>query len=921
MFQNIMTFPSTVKKSGSVTISKTASGSKTLPPGSPRSPGSPLSPSPKVISGPSVKKPMITKASEKVNDELSTATSVKKPLVVTKGRPALKSVTKPNIDSKPEPTKVEVSTIKLKTKTINKPPPLQLNIKATVTKGGLLSPAANPKTPTTSSVKSPALVKSPMVTKSVPATKAPSVKSSTSPVIKSSQALTNSSLVSKSSQMTSGSKSSTTSSLVTKSLTLKTSAVSSTTNKFPQVSPSCKSVGSSSVAKSLSTSAISKTSTMTSTVPKSPLSIKPSTSTLKSIPSKTVVKDQTTMKSTTQTKVAVSTKSEAGVKLTTTSSNKGSSISRSPSTTSSIKPITTKMPTSPSKPLTKEPISGKVSILVKSAVIKSNTTSKSGPTSPKVVKKESSSLSLLSVKSSSSIKSTSSVVSKTTLQTKITPASASKNLVPKSPVTKTQSLALSKPPLSPTAKTTSSPILKTKTPSTPTVKTRTPSLSTVKPPLSPAIKKMVPTKLVLSPGPTKSFSSTRLGSVSTESLALKSPMSPKPAKVVTKNLSTVNKIIEKQIVKGIRGGQPIKKTIDIPGITQLSSNINLNEQDVKCKIESTAKNELSESMINQIPEQDLVRIEESKINEICVNVDMFDRLEVVNNFINDDMPLNVTINQSVDQLLNVQDSNVESKKENSIEVSSKLPILEQNQKEDIGNVSFDYVIVEKKECEPCLTSITQSANNIAFDDGHFDLKKKKIIFEHLNETQPCVMDNDDHFELMNDKLILGDVPFESDISDNEQTAQKETIENNESNADQQNCIDDVFLPTESLSSIDFDRADSTEDFLHQFMPKSIEQRSEGTLSISTDDGSLLSRKSYSEVVLGSTKDSENYFDYDIDMVDDSLDYDNEERSVFVEMTEKEFPELKPKNVSTKRRRNKKQKKRSYSNRSESQSGK
>lgn len=933
-----MTFPSAVKKSGSVTIPKTTSGLKTLPPGSPRAPGSPLSPSPKVISG-SVKTPMTTKASEKVNAVSSIATSVKKPLVPTKS-PASKSVTKPINDANSEPAKIVVPVIKVETKTVHKPPPLKLNIKTTVTKG-LLSPAANsksvPKTPTTSSVKSPALAKSPMVIKPVSATRAPSVKSPSSPIIKSSQASTDSSPVNKSSQMTSGSKSSTTSSLVTKSsLTSKTLSVSSPTNKFPQVSSPCKSVGSSPVAKSPSTSVISKTSTMTSTVPKSPQSIKPSTSTIKSsVPSKTGVKDcpivlkpvqtkdQATVKSTTLAKVTVSAKSEAGVKVTTTLSNKASLVSRSPAKTSSIKLTTIKIPTSPSKPLTKESISGKVSTSVKSTVInKSSATSKSGSTIPYVVKKESSYSSLLSVKSSSSLKLDSSVVSKTTLSTKVTSTSASKNLVPKSPVAKMQSLALSKSSSSPTAKTPSSPILKTRTPSTPTMKT--PLLSTAKLPLSPVIKKMVPTKLVLSPRPpTKSLSSTRLGSVSTESLALKSPRSPKSTKVLTKNLSPVIKTIEKQKVKGIRGGQPIKKTIDIPGITRLSSNIDLNKQetDVEYKTESTAKNyqEEKNESITQITHQDSSRTEDLTVNETLFNIDVLEKLEM-NSSVNDDNPLNVTITQNVDQFPDVQDKNVESLEKDSLEILSKLPILEQNQEEDIGNGSFvDFEVVEKKECEPMLTSITQSANNsdIIFDDGHFDTNKKNVIIEQLNETQTCSQDNDDHFEPMNDKLILGDVPFESDISDNEQTAQKETIETENFNAALKISVDDVFLPTESLSSIDFDRADSTEDFLHQFMPKSIE-RSEGTSSISTDDGSILSRKSYSEVVLGSSKDCEYYSDYD--MVDDCLDYDDEERSVFVEVTEKEFPELKPKNVSTKRRRNKKQKKRN-SNGVEFQSGK
>lgn len=901
-----MTFPTAVKKTGPLTISKTGSGSKTLSPGSPRSPGSPLNAPAKTILPGSSKAPLTSKAPEKVN----AGSTVKKPSVTLKSS-TVKSVTKSVIDAKLEPEKSLASAAKGVTKSVTKPPPLTIKV---MDAKGLQSP----KTPTISSIKSQTLTKSPMATKPsvskstlVPTgiVRSPSItKSVTSPMVKSPQ--------------------------VKSTLTSKSLAASSP------------------VAKSPPKSVISKTSITNSAGPKSPtgltnhstLTAKPVTSTAIKV-SATVAKPTTPVKKT----AILSVKSSPGVKSPTIPLNKPSIISKSPSA-SSMKSISLKTPTSPSKLLTKEPpSSAKISSL--KSTNKSNEISKSTLTSSKaIVNKESSSLSLLSTKSSSTIKSTTSALKAT-----VTPSSSSitKNLVPKSPVAKTKPLAVVKIPSSPTvrtplssmAKTPSSPIVKSssslaskaKTPQSPTMKTRSPSLSLVKTPLSPAVKKMVPTKLILSPGPSKSrsLSSSKLNSVSNESLAsrtsLKSPMTPRSTKVVTKSPSKIIKKIEEPKAKGIRGGQPIRKTIEIPGITELPSNLVLNQQEtlqfdfvLENAIENVLKEEI-ESTITQTPDQDLSELEKLESTKVFENID--DGLCLANDLVNEESaPSNIVVAENVCLSPEVHEHNLETIEEDSIEPSTAMPSLNDQKQEDVCILS-DFEVVKKDECIPQLNSISHSANNcnIAFDDNHFNVTNENVSVEQLDETQSCIIDIDDHFEPMNDKLVLGDVPFETDssqdeISDNEQPIQKEVIKNENSGADQNECIDDVFIFTDNLSMNNFDSADSTENFIHQFMPKSIE-RSEGSLSISTDDESLLSRKSYSEAVSGSPKDCEYYFDYDFEMVDDCLEYDDEGRSsVFVEVTEKEFPELKPKDLSGKRRRNKKQKKRNYSNRSESQSG-
>lgn len=887
-----MTFPTAVKKSGPLTISKTGSGSKTLSPGSPRSPGSPLNAPAKTILPGSSKAPLASKAPEKIN----AVAPVKKPSAPLKSL-TVKSVTKPVIDAKLEPEKTLASAAKGVTRSVTKPPPL--TIKVTDAKG-----LQSPKTPI-SSIKSQTLTKSPLATKPV------SVSKSTVPtgIVKSPS--------------------------ITKSVT-------SPITKSPQIKSTLTAKSTSPVAKS-PTSVMSKTSTTNAAVPKSPMGLtNHSALAAKSAASTTVKVSATSLKSKEQAtgsktttpvkKAAISSvKSAVGVKSPTIPTNKPPMIAKSLSTASSIKSISLKAPTSPSKLLTKEPPS-----TAKISSLKSSVVSKPNPTSSKaIVKKESSSLSLLSVKSSSTIKSTTTAVSKTTtLKANVTSLSSSvaKNLVPKSPVAKTKPLVVVKAPSSPIVKASMSLAPKTKTPQSPTVKTRTPSLSLVKPPLSPAVRKMVPTKLVLSPGPSKSrsLSSSRLNSVSTESLAsrtsLKSPMTPRPTKVVTKSPSKIIKKTEEPKAKGIRGGQPIRKTIEIPGITELPTSLVSNQQETlqfDFVLENAVENVLNEeieSIIAQIPEQDSLELEKLESPKMVENID--DGLCLANDFVNEvSAPSNIVDVQNVSLSPEVHEHNLETIEEDSIEPSTMPSLNEQNQ-EDVCILS-DFEIVKKDECVPHLNSISHSANNcgIAFDDNHFNTTNENVTIEQLDETQSCIIDIDDHFEPMNDKLVLGDVPFETDssqdeISDSEQTVQSVVIKNKNCDAEQNECVDDVFIFTENSLIDNFDSADSTENFIHQFMPKSIE-RSVGSLSISTDDESLLSRKSYSEAVTGSPKDGEYYFDYDFEMVDDCLEYDDEGRSVFVEVTEKEFPELKPKDLSGKRRRNKKQKKRNYSNRSES----
>lgn len=891
-----MTFTSAVKKSG--TVSKP--GSKTLLPGSPRSPGSPLNVPAKLITGSSIKAPLVSNA-EKIN-----GTNVKKSLVPPKS-PVVKSVTKLVIDAKSESEKKAAPAVKGAMKTAIKPPPLKLNIKGADAKGlkSPVTPKLAPKTPTTPSVKSPMLAKSPLVTKTSLAAKSPImsigvVKSPSSPNTKSSQASTVPSLVTKPPQIIAGTKSSTSAVRKTSTSTLavsKTSNSTSAVSKTP-TSPSAVSktpTSPSTVSKTLtSTSAVSKTSTLVLKSVVSKAIVKVNSTSSKPVPSKdqtTVLKPTTPLKKT----AVLSTKTVTNVKLPTSPTMK-SSMTRSPSTASSVKSISLKTQSSPSKSLTKETSPAKIST-IKSTITKANVISKTGPTSPKMmVKKEPSTLSLLSVKSTTSIKST--ILSKstsTTLKAKVTPPLDSKSLAPKSPVAK-------------------APVTRTiKTPLSPAVKTRTSSISSIK---SPTVNKLVPTKLLLSPSlpKSKSLSSSRLSSVSTESLAsrtsLKSPMSPKPTKVITKNSSKAIEI-EKPIVKSIRGGQSIKKkTIDIPGITELPS-IPVETIESPCILENVF-NKDDEFPISQVPHQDSQDSEKLVSHKNIVGID--NSSEILNNIVNEDL-CNSVNTQNVDQSSEVKELNLETIEEDLIEQSSIKLSEEQNQDEDICK-SFDFVVVNKDECIPQLKSISRSSNNcgIAFDDNHFVTLTENNIVEQVDEAQSCIIDMDEHFEPMNDKLVLGDVPFETDssqddISDNEQ---KEIFNTEDFNLPQMDCVDDVFLFN------DFDSADSTDNFTQQFMPKSIKKMSEGSSSISTDDGSSLSRKSYSEAVSGSFKDCEYYFDYDFDVVDDCLD-DDEGKSVFVEVTEKEFPELKQKGISLKRR-NKKQKKRISSYRTESQSG-
>lgn len=907
-----MTFPSATEKSSRITISKTESGSKTSP-GSPKSPpGCSL----KLISS----RP--AKASPPIDSEIANVTSsIKKQSVPPKNScPASKPVTKLIIDAKSEPTKTATSVTNEVKKSKTKPPPLKLNMKSTDT-NGLQSPAIQkfvPKTPITplKSTKSPIAIKLLSVAKS------------------SSQASNISSAVTKSPQVLAGIKSPTNSSLTVKSSTSKSSILSSPVNKSSKMSVSSKSsVVSIPATKSLLTLAVSKTSTMTAMNLKSPqLPSQPSTPIVKSIASKTIVKkglaslkfvtlkDRTTIVKTSnldKSAPVLSTSTVTGVKLPTTPTNKSLITSKSPSTVSSIKLNSLKTPTSPSKLLTKESSTARISSIKATVSNKSSVMSKLGSTSPKV-KQECSTLSLLSVKSSSTIKSASIVSKPIILKTKVTPLA--KNLVPKSPVTKSQLVV---------TKTTIS---------SPTLKTRSLPLSSAKPPLSPAIKKLVPTKLILSPGKSnsKSLPSSRLGSVSTESLtsrtSLKSPISPKPNKVVPRSLSKITKKTEEsKKLPSIRGEQIIKKTIDIPGITELSSNLvnNQKSQNIECWLENSVKsvmNEEIDSITTQMPDQDLSNSEKFVLHKM---VPTNENLKTTLNFLNVDVSSNTVNGQNINQSPYFHEHNLEITEDSK--ESPLIPIIEKqdeqpDEKQDICS-SSDFVVVEKDECVPCLNSISLSARNcdIVFNDNHFNNMKENIIVEQLttvDETQSCTIDIDDHFEPMNDKLVLGDVPFEtdsSDVSDNEQTFKKETIETGNCEvAPQANCVDDVFsFSEESLSILNLNRADSTDNFIHQFMPKSIGQ-SEGSSSISTDDGSLPSRKSYSEALIGTPKDCEYYFD---DVIDDSLDYNfEEEGSVFVEMTEKEFPELKPKNLSTNRRKNKKPKKRN-GNRTESQFGK
>lgn len=890
-----MTFPSAIKKSGPIT--KPGSGSKTLPPISPRSPGSPLNASSKSKIGSSVQVSLAGST-----EKISVGTSVKKSLLPPKS-PAEKSVTKPVTNDKSEKKleKIATSAIKGPKKTVIKPPPLKINTKEIDAKilESPVSAKSIPKTPVTPLVKSPMLTKSPTVSKLALFNKSPTTpglaKLPSSPIVKSSVVSMASSTV------------------------LKSPPVIAGTKQIPAKSSTFKSVASKATVKVGLTSSKPVLSKDQATV------LKPTSPVKKNL--------------------SLSTKTVTGVQLPSSPTIKPS-MTRSPSTASSVKSLPLKTPP-PSKSLIKESSSVKISP-IKSIVNKSSVISKTGPTSPKtMVRKEHSSLSLLSVKSTTSIKSTiSTKPTSTSLKAKVTPPLTSKSLTPKSPVSKLLPEIEMKTPQSPIIKTPVSSAVKTKTtsvsptvktktsmssavktktplsltattitPLSPTVKTRTSSVSSLK---SPKVEKIVPTKLILSPGlsKNKSLSSSRLSSVSTESLAsrtsLKSPMSPKPTKVISKSSSKAIEI-EKPIVKSIRGQSIKKKTIDIPGITELPS-IPVNEQKIVeslCKLENVFNEEI-ESPISQVPDLNSQFTEKLLADN---NIDSIDNSSEIVNIVNENV-CNLIITQNVDQLSEVKEHNLETIEEDFIEQSSIRLSREKNVDED--SESFDFVVVNKNECIPQLNTISHSPNNcgIAFKDNHFNILNENNTVEQVDETKSCIIDMDEHFEPMNDKLVLGDVPFESDlsqddISDNEQTKENKIFNSEDFDLSQKDCVDDVFLFN------DFDGADSTDNFIQKCMPKSI-QMSEGTSSISTDDGSSFSRKSYSEAVSGSFKDSEYYLDYDFDVVDDCLD-DDEGKSVFVEVTEREFPELKHKDLSLKRK-NKKYKKRNYSNRTESQSG-
>lgn len=821
-------------------------------------------------------------------------------------------------------------------------------IKSSQVDSSLVSPGTKASTSLPKKLTTKSFVVSSPVKKSPPISLT-SKSAVSSPVKKSPPISVTSSSVSspvkKSPPMSVTSKSSAVSSPVKKSppitVVSKSSAVGSPVKKSPPISVTPKLSAASLVTKP-STSIESKTSTITVSI-KSPTTLtKHITSAVKPLGSKTI-QNNFTPSTLTQSKTSiakpttpvnktasVSTKSVSGVKLPTMPTNHSSMISRNPPTASSM---SLKTPGSPSKLLSKE--SNAEKLLIKPTVVasKSNAIFKSGPTSPKVmVKKETSTSSLLSTKSTSL-----SLSKITTSKTKVMPSSVvSKNLLPKSPTAKTSltaTKALSAPstkkpspvvktPMSPTVKAPLSPALTARSPLSPLTRPRTTSLSTSKPPMSPARPKLLPTKLLLSPSKNK-LSSSRSSSVSTESLAsrasLKSPMSPRPLRLVPKSPSKIIKKVEAPIVKGIRGGQPIKKTIDVLEITESSSN-QVDQQILHAKHKfHYVSEEIVESEITQTSDFEQLALIVS--NTIVNNKD---KLEIPNTFVFDDVSMNLPNVNHVENSLDIQEHNLATTdKDFTVELLSNATPNEHQHNND-NCIPFDFVFVTKDDCVPHLVSSSKclSSYDIKFDDNHFDLSNENVTVKQCDETQSCIIDVEDHFEPMNDKLVLGDVPFEtdscqSDISDNEHAAQKKVIEAINCEDVGKHSVDDMFSFTFNSSIINLDGADSTENFIHQFMPKSIE-RSEGASSISTDDGSILSRKSYSEAVTGSPKDGECYFDYGFDLIDDCLDYDDE-KPVFVEMTEKQFPELKPKDISAKRR-NKKQKKKNFSSRTGSQSG-
>ncbi|XP_050435754.1 uncharacterized protein LOC126842701 isoform X2 [Adelges cooleyi] len=974
-----MTFPVVVKKSGPITISKTGSASKAMSPGSP---ASPINTSAKST----VKASPAAKATP--------ATPVKKPSAAPKS-PVAKPVTKPVSDAKPELAKT-TSTSVAKDTTKTKPPPLKLNIKAAEAKAMPSSPATPktvPKTPTTPTVKTLTASKSPAVVKSATAIKT----TSTTSISKSPSVL---SLTAKSPSTIS-----------------KTSSASSPTIKS---STSTITKPTTPAAKSPSATTVSKATTATSTTVKAPgtVGVKPTTTPAAKSPTAVTKPSTPTSKTTSPAqkplasktpgtptkpdapkKLAVSSvKSVTGVKSPSSPAAKTSPLSRSSSIASSIKSVTVRSAASPSKPLASTVRSPAKTVTSSKTAV---TTKPLTPTT--LMKKEPSTLSLASVKSTATVKSTTSISSKTSAVS--VKSTISKTVVPKSPVTKAvtktavppKSPAVKASPTAAVSKTTvapkspavkaaptstvsktavapkspavkaaptstvsktavapKSPVVKaaptsavsktavapkspavktaptvavsktTVTPKSPAVKTApasavsktavAPKSPAVKTPSSPVVKKTTPAKPLSSLGlsKTKSLSSSRLSSVSTESLAsrtsLKSPMSPRPTTGVKSAAKPIKKVEEPK-VKGIRGGQPVKKTIEIPGITELPT---IPLADTKQEVQDSLDVESSIALNDEVaPEYKSNEEIESTIAE-TLNQDQKQPEETAEA---------LACNGEDDQVQEVSENNLETIVEDFVEsaVTAEVPTPESSVRSCCSPIDFEVVQIE--DCQPCLNGVTQSDDNfsIEFVETHFDTNEQAAEAEQQAVPESCVIDMDDQFEPMNDKLVLGDVPYEtdsnkSDVSDHEQAVQVETT-TADVGEETAPVDDNVF----SFTAESVEENDRIEDFVEQFVCQQSMDRSEGPSSLSTDDGSLVSRKSYSEVVMGSPKDGEYYFDYDIELADDCLDDDEEEKPVFVEVTEKEFPELKPKDLSGKRKRMRKQKKRNYSCRTESQS--
>ncbi|XP_050435757.1 uncharacterized protein LOC126842701 isoform X5 [Adelges cooleyi] len=914
-----MTFPVVVKKSGPITISKTGSASKAMSPGSP---ASPINTSAKST----VKASPAAKATP--------ATPVKKPSAAPKS-PVAKPVTKPVSDAKPELAKT-TSTSVAKDTTKTKPPPLKLNIKAAEAKAMPSSPATPktvPKTPTTPTVKTLTASKSPAVVKSATAIKT----TSTTSISKSPSVL---SLTAKSPSTIS-----------------KTSSASSPTIKS---STSTITKPTTPAAKSPSATTVSKATTATSTTVKAPgtVGVKPTTTPAAKSPTAVTKPSTPTSKTTSPAqkplasktpgtptkpdapkKLAVSSvKSVTGVKSPSSPAAKTSPLSRSSSIASSIKSVTVRSAASPSKPLASTVRSPAKTVTSSKTAV---TTKPLTPTT--LMKKEPSTLSLASVKSTATVKSTTSISSKTSAVS--VKSTISKTVVPKSPVTKAvtktavppKSPAVKASPTAAVSKTTVAPkspavkaaptstVSKTAVaPKSPAVKAAptstvsktavAPKSPAVKTPSSPVVKKTTPAKPLSSLGlsKTKSLSSSRLSSVSTESLAsrtsLKSPMSPRPTTGVKSAAKPIKKVEEPK-VKGIRGGQPVKKTIEIPGITELPT---IPLADTKQEVQDSLDVESSIALNDEVaPEYKSNEEIESTIAE-TLNQDQKQPEETAEA---------LACNGEDDQVQEVSENNLETIVEDFVEsaVTAEVPTPESSVRSCCSPIDFEVVQIE--DCQPCLNGVTQSDDNfsIEFVETHFDTNEQAAEAEQQAVPESCVIDMDDQFEPMNDKLVLGDVPYEtdsnkSDVSDHEQAVQVETT-TADVGEETAPVDDNVF----SFTAESVEENDRIEDFVEQFVCQQSMDRSEGPSSLSTDDGSLVSRKSYSEVVMGSPKDGEYYFDYDIELADDCLDDDEEEKPVFVEVTEKEFPELKPKDLSGKRKRMRKQKKRNYSCRTESQS--